>query len=148
MARSTNDAVVAGKSGPARQCIVRGGADADQRASHGIGCVGKTHRRDLAADASERFDRGVHYDVDTRSGMTTLEEVGQGDGGNARQDARLPLYHRDVGAEYARGCGDLQANIAGADDRNAHALAQQWPEAIGIAKRAQATMPARSWPGT
>ena len=133
-----DDAVVAGKSGPARQCIVRGGADADQRdIARDAVAIGKTHRRDLAADASERFDRGVHYDVDTRSRMTTLEEVGQGDGGNARQDARLPLDHRDVGAEYARGCGDLQANIAGADDRNAHALAQQWPEAIGIAKRAQ-----------
>ena len=80
---------------------------------------------------------GVQHDAHTLGRMTALEEIRQRDRRHPGKDARLPLDHHDVGAEDARGCCDLQADIAGADDRDARARTRQGPEAIGIGQRAQ-----------
>ena len=107
-------------------------------ASHGTAVP--SDRRTAATwpcGAFECLHRGVQHDAHTLGRMTALEEIRQRDRRHPGKDARLPLDHHDVGAEDARGRGDLQADIAGADDGDARAWARQGPEAIGIGQRAQ-----------
>ena len=133
-----DDAVVAGEPGRARQRIVRCRADTDQhRIARNSGAVRQAHRGDMAVGAFECLHPGVQHDAYTLGRMTALEEIRQRDRCHPGKDARFPLDHHDVGAEDARGRGDLQADIAGADDGDARARARQGPEAIGIGQRAQ-----------
>ncbi len=82
-------------------------------------------------------------DADAGGRVTALEELRQRSGCDPRQDARLPLDHHDIGAKRARGRGDLQADIAGTDDRDARASGA----AAALRRSASASVRSATIPG-
>ena len=133
-----DDPVGAGKPGCACQSITRRSTDADQhRVARDSGAVRQAHPGHPAGGAAKLLHRGVQNDANAGARVMAVEELGQRQRCHARQHSRLTFDYNDFGAKHARRRGDLQTDIAGADDRDARARAQQRPEAVGIGKRAQ-----------
>ena len=132
-----HDAVLDLEPGISRQIVVRHGANADHRE---VGGEGPTVGADDALDAAvalERRDGGAGHHLDVVARVLGREECRNRRRHHTVHHPLQGLDHGDGAAELAQAGGDLQADVAAADDDGGQARSDGGPDAIRIREGAQ-----------